>query len=102
MENQIILVLLDTVLSSHSFPDQGHHGSTAIFVRTDIHFIYLQIRSPLQVVAIKIFIDHIYTVHSLYLPPNLSRERNEFDNLSNVSPSPLLLLGDFSGRYSMW
>ena len=48
-------------LFSSPLLDQGHHGH-------DIPVIPLQLTSPLQVVAVKLFSGRFYTFCSLYLP----------------------------------
>ncbi|MPC83355.1 hypothetical protein E2C01_078064 [Portunus trituberculatus] len=56
------------------FPYQGHHGGTAILDHQDIPVVALQLNSPLQVVAVKVFMGRSYTVCSLYLPPRRFRQ----------------------------
>ena len=50
-------------------PGQGHHGCTAIFVRSDVPFVSQQLHTPLQAVAVKVFLGRFYTLCSLYFPP---------------------------------
>ena len=81
---------------------QGHHGGTAIFVRTDVPSVPLQLQSPIQAVAAKVFLDRFYTICSIYLPPGAPVERLDLDALAHDLPSPFLLLGDFNGRHPLW
>lgn len=83
-------------------PGQGHHGGTAIFVRYDISFVPLQLHSPLQAVAVRVFLNRFYTLCSLYLPPGVPVNRSDLEVLTSELPSPLLLLGDFNGRHPLW
>lgn len=83
-------------------PGQGHHGGTAIFIRSDIPFVPLQLQSPLQAVAIKISLNRFYTLCSLYLPPGAPINRSDLEDLTGELPSPFLLLGDFNGRHPLW
>ena len=57
---------------STPIPGQGHHGDTAIFVRSDVPFVPQQLHTPLQAVAVKVFLGRFYTLCSLYLPVFLS------------------------------
>ena len=84
------------------FPDQGHHGGTAILVRQDIPVVPLQLNSPLQVVAVNVFMGRSYTICNLYLPPRLPVSRGELDGLLRQLIPPFLLLGDFNGRHPLW
>ena len=81
---------------------QGHHGGTAILIRSDVPSVPLQLQSPLQVVAAKVFLGRFYTVCSIYLPPGAPVERADLDALVRDLPSPFLLLGDFNGRHPLW
>lgn len=87
---------------SHTLAGQGHHGGTAIFVRSDVPFIPVQLNTPLQAVAVKIFINRFYTLCSLYLPPGDPVDKLDLMNLVRNIPSPFLLLGDFNGRHPLW
>lgn len=83
-------------------PGQGPHGGVAVFVRDDIPFIPVQLNSPLQAVAVKVFLDRWYTLCSLYLPPGDRVHAVDLVNLSRTLPQPFLLLGDFNGRHPLW
>ncbi|KAK3887520.1 hypothetical protein Pcinc_008375 [Petrolisthes cinctipes] len=87
---------------SNSFEGQGHHGGSAILVRRDIPCTGLELDTPLQAVAVKVFMDRPYTVCSLYLPPSVTVERGDLNHLVRDLPSPFILLGDFNGRHPLW
>ena len=87
---------------STPIPGQGHHGGTAIFVRSDVPFVTLQLRSPLQAVGVKVFLGRFYSLCSLYLPPGAPVDRRDLHDLVHELPSPFLLLGDFNGRHPLW
>ena len=87
---------------STPIPGQGHHGGTAIFVRSDIPFVPHQLHTPLQAVAVKVFLGRFYTLCSLYLPPGVSVVRPDLDSLASVLPFPFLLLGDYNGGHLLW
>ncbi|ESO84889.1 hypothetical protein LOTGIDRAFT_99214, partial [Lottia gigantea] len=42
------------------------------------------------------------TICSIYLPPSLSLNLRELDDLVAQLPSPYILLGDFNGHHSFW
>ena len=52
-------------------PGQGHHAGTAIFVHSNVPFVPQQLHTPLQAVAVKVFLGRFYTLCSLYLPPGV-------------------------------
>ena len=87
---------------STPIPDQGHHGGTAIFVRSDVPFVPQQLHTPLQAVAVKIFLGRFYTLCSLYLPTGVPVVGPDLDDLARLLPSPFLLLGDYNGRHPLW
>lgn len=81
---------------------QGHHGGTALLVRNDISHNVLQIHTPLQAVAVRVFLNRPYTVCSIYLPPSVVVQKEDLARLVHDLPSPLILLGDFNGRHPLW
>ena len=87
---------------STPLPGQGRHGGSAVFVRNDVPFSLIQLRSNLQVVAVRVFLHKLYTICSLYLPPGDRVTRRELDCVARALPSPSVLLGDFNGRSPMW
>ena len=56
----------------HSKDDHQNrrHGGSALLVRNDVAQRYLPLNTPLEAVAIQITMSRIYTICSLYLPPN--------------------------------
>ena len=87
---------------SNPIPGQGHHGGTAIMVRSDVPYTTLQLNTNLQAVAVKLFLKRTYAVCSIYLPPGDPIERDDLEHLVRDLPSPFLLLGDFNGRHPLW
>ena len=75
-------------LFSTSFPDQGHHGGTAIFVRSDVPFVAQQLYIPLQAVAVKVFLGRFYTLCSIYLPPGVA---GNFSPVTEIPPGKISL-----------
>ena len=89
-------------LYSTPIDGQGHHGGAALLIRSDVPFLPVQLHSPLQAVAAKVFLDRFYTVCSIYLPPGAPVHRLDLDILVHDLSSPFLLLGDFNGRHPLW
>ena len=71
---------------------QGHHGGTAIYVTSDIPCVPVHLHSALQAVTVKGFLDRLYSVCSIYLPPAAPVERLDLDALVHDLASPFLLL----------
>lgn len=87
---------------SKPFPGQGHHGGTAILLRNDVPFVSQQLRTPVQAVAVKVFLGRFYTLCSLYLPPGVPVVKPDLVALAHELSSPFLILGDFNGRHPLW
>ncbi|KAK3896294.1 hypothetical protein Pcinc_000038 [Petrolisthes cinctipes] len=81
-----------SVFYSNSFEGQGHHGGSAILVRRDIPCTSQELDTPLQAIAVKVFIDRPYTMCSLYLPPSVTVERGDLNHLVQDLPSPFILM----------
>ena len=62
-------------------PRQGHHGGTAVLIRSDVPFTPELLQSPLQAVAAKVFLRRFYTLCSLYLPSGDPITRPHLDDL---------------------
>ena len=83
-------------------PGQGPHGGAAVFVRADVPSIPLTLNSPLQAVAVKVFLDRCYTLCSIYLSPGDPVDKADLVQLAHELPQPFILLGDFNGRHPLW
>ena len=77
-------------------------GGAGLFIRADIHFAEIQLRTTLQAVAATVYIGKQYTVCSVYLPPTPSISYEELAELLQQLPRPALLLGDFNARDPLW
>ena len=81
--------------------DDQPHGGVAILVRKELPSTVLHLNTNLQAVAIRLQIDKLYTVFSLYLPPNDPATKQQIDNLISQLPEPFLLLGDYNARHPL-
>ena len=61
----------------------------------------MQYQSPLQAVAVNVFLGTFYNLCSLYLP-GVPITRPHLDALVHDLSPPFLILGDFNGRHSLW
>ena len=82
--------------------DGGHGGGCAIYCRADVPVTRLAVRSDLQVLALQLHFVRCYTICCLYLPPSLSVDRSDLEDLLGQLPSPYILLGDLNGRHPEW
>lgn len=82
--------------------NSGPHGGSAILVRDEIPHIKLNLVTTLQAVAIKIQLDQLYTICSIYLPPNDPINREEIEEITAQLEEPFLLMGDFNARHPYW
>ena len=62
----------------------------------------MQLQSPLQAGALKVFLGKFYTLCSLYLPPGDPITRPHLDTLVHDLSSPFLILGDFNVHHPLW
>ena len=89
-------------LHSPTPADGGHRGGSAIFCRRDVPFSALRLQTPLQAVAGRVYLERMYTVCSLYLPPSEDISRQALEDLLNELPRPVILLGDMNARHHLW
>ena len=58
--------------------------------------------TQLQAVAARVTLHIPITLCSIYLPPSLTLDPRELDDLVAQLPQPFMLLGDFNGHHSFW
>jgi len=56
----------------------------------------------LQVVAIRVTCRKTITVCSIYLPPSMAFNDNDFYDLLHQLPPPILITGDFNSHSTLW
>ena len=79
----------------------NHERGSAILVRNTVFHKHLPLRTPLQATAVRIYLDKVYTVCSLYLP-HTDVSRADVAALLDQLPRPFLLLGDMNARGPLW
>ena len=52
---------------SEVHPEEGSHGGSLIYVRTDTPHHHFPLQTPLQAVAVQIYLDKRYTVCAIYI-----------------------------------
>jgi hypothetical protein len=87
----------------YDHPDgEGASGGTAIPVKDCICSVPVNIRSPLQVIAVR---AHLPTLHatlcSIYRPPAVPARRADLANLLSQSP-PTFILGSCNAKHILW
>ena len=78
------------------------HGGVCVLVKDHIGHAYLPLTTHLQAVAVRCHLDRLYTICSIYLPPNSPVILRHLVDLIQQLPPPFLLLGDFNARHPMW
>ncbi|GBO33637.1 RNA-directed DNA polymerase from mobile element jockey [Araneus ventricosus] len=89
------------IFSKHNNYDRAS-GGVAILAATHIPSIPLTLNTNLQAVAIRIQIQSLVTVCSLYLPPSQHISQTDLNNLICQLPSPFIILGDLNGHSPLW
>ena len=104
----LLLALQETFLRSPPFPIPGYTflGSppspTALFIHNSVPFVPLSLPSPIPHSSAKIYLHRWLTVCSLYLSPSIPLDFQALNSLLRDLPPPILLLGDFNCRHSLW
>ena len=78
------------------------YGGVCILIKNSIGHKMLPLNTRLQAVATRCYIGRLYTICSIYLPPNNPVEMEDLEDLLSQLPQPYLLLGDFNSRSPMW
>ena len=84
---------------------QNPHGGVAVYVKSGISSYKVELRTPLQAVAVSIKCHKRITICSLYLPPSAGRDwfqKQDMQNLIDQLPKPFLILGDMNAHHPMW
>ena len=82
--------------------DLSNHTGSALFVHHTLPFTTLPLNTPLQAVAVRLSQTKPLTVCSLYLPPSVPYTAQDLQHLLSQLPPPLLLVGDFNLRHTLW
>ena len=77
-------------------------GGCSILVNNRIPHSLINLKTPLQAVAVRVTLHQTITICSIYLPPNGTVSPSDLDNLANELPPPFILLGDLNGHNPLW
>lgn len=77
-------------------------GGVAVLTEKSLPVRTIPLRTNLEAVAVQISASRLVTVCSLYLPPSMTVEERELDDLVRQLPQPFLLLGDFNAHNRLW
>jgi hypothetical protein len=78
-------------------------GRTAILVKDCIYCLPVSLRSPLQVIAVRVHLPSLcFTLCNIYLPLAIAVRRADLANVLSHLPPPFILLGDFNAQDILW
>ena len=77
-------------------------GGASVVVNNRVPHSRVNLNTPLQAVAVRVTLHKTITVCSVYLPPNVSIEYEDLQNLIKQLPEPFILLGDLNGHSPLW
>ena len=85
--------------------DHSHErasGGSSILIRNDIIHSPVKLSTNLQAVAVKITLSFVFTICSIYAPPNKYIDIKELEHLLSQIPEPVMILGDFNAHNPLW
>lgn len=77
-------------------------GGVLLAIEQKIYAEHINLTTPLQAVAARIFAPSPLTICSIYIPPTDMLRLEELTSLISSLPSPILLLGDFNAHSPSW
>ena len=89
------------VITSNVTRNDNHERGTAILIQGSYNYETLQLNTQLQACAVKIYLDKVYTICSLYLP-HVPVSKQEINHLIAQLPKPFMIMGDMNARSSIW
>ena len=77
-------------------------GGSSILIRNDVIHSPVNLNTNLQAVAVKITISFVFTICSIYAPPNKYIDIKDLEHLLSQMQQPVMLLGDFNSHNPLW
>ena len=77
-------------------------GGSSIFVRNDVIHSHVHLDTNLQAVAVKITLSFVFTMCSIYAPPNKYINISDLEHLLSQIREPVMILGDFNSHNPLW
>ena len=85
--------------------DHSHErasGGSSVFVRNDVMHSPVKLTTNLQAVAVKITLSFVFTLCSIYAPPNKCIDIKDLEHLFSQIQGPVMVLGDFNAHNPLW
>lgn len=78
-------------------------GGVAIIVDKRVACRHLQLKTSLEAVAVRaVLFNKLITIASIYIPPNYTLLKTEFESLMCELPEPYMVVGDFNAHNTLW
>ena len=77
-------------------------GGSSILIRNDVIHSPVHLNTNLQAVAVKITLSFVFTICSIYCPPNKYIDSNDLEHLLSQIHGPVMMLGDFNSHNPLW
>lgn len=114
--NAACFCLQETYLNSHNFnpfrrcnifrkdrvDTARSSGGVAIALPHSVPAMDIPLTTDLEAVAVRVCLDQVITVCSLYLPPSVPTAQREFEKLCDQLPQPFIILGDLNAHNPLW
>ena len=85
--------------------DKSHErasGGSSILIRNDVIHSPVKLSTNLQAVAVKITLSFVFTLCSIYAPPNTCIDIKDYEHLLAQIKGPVMILGDFNAHNPLW
>jgi len=73
-----------------------------MLVKSSVPHAQLNLHTSLQAIAIRVTCRKTITICSIYLPPSMGFNTNDFCDLLHQLPPPILITGDFNSHSTLW
>ena len=77
-------------------------GGSSVLIRNDVIHSPVKLSTNLQAVAVKITLSFVFTVLSIYAPPNQYIDIKDLEHLLSQINEPVMILGDFNAHNPLW
>ena len=91
--------------TSYHKVDNSHDraaGGSSVLIRNDIIHSPVNLNTNLQAVAVKITLSFVFTICSIYAPPNKCIDIKDLEHLLSQIQEPVMILGDFNAHNPLW
>ena len=85
--------------------DKSHErasGGSSVLIRNDVIHSPVKLSTNLQAVAVKITLSFVFTLCSIYTPPNTRIDIKDFEHVLSQIKGPIMILGDFNAHNPLW